>query len=82
MRKVEKEMTSPTDEESAKCLLNLCGHQRTPWDPSDPSYELEIKEGRRFCKSPKRLIGAAEWTRFVCFKRRTDRRYIREVGLR
>ena len=58
MRKVEKEMTSPTDEESAKCLLNLCGHQRTPWDPSDPSYELEIKEGRRFCKSPKRLIGA------------------------
>ena len=26
-----------------KLLLNLCGHQRIPWDPSDPSYKNRNK---------------------------------------
>ena len=47
-----------------------------------PGTIIELKERMRFCKSPKRLDGAAGWTRFVQIYNRSDRRQLHEVGLR
>ena len=35
-----------------------------------------------FCKSPKRLVSTAGWTRFVHITNGNDRRQFRQVGLR
>ena len=52
-----------------KFLLNLCGDQRILWDPSDSSHKnKKIKVGMRFCKSLKRVVGAAVRTHVVIFR--------------
>ena len=42
---------------------------------------VRLKVVMRFCKSLKRLVGAAGWTRSVSIKNRRDRRQLRKAGL-
>ena len=48
MRKVEKEMASPTEDEIEISTAGLCTGIRILWDPSDPSYKNRNKNSLLF----------------------------------
>ena len=61
---VEKEMASLTEDEIGVCTEFLRG-SAILWGTSDPSYKSKNNSRMLFCISPKRLVGAAGWSRSV-----------------